>query len=214
MMSYSRKEDKLDQKTDDNIYEQISEINVSDRRKLNGHSSFGIWMTGLSGAGKSTLANEIEKILYKKGFHTYILDGDNLRGGLNRDLGFSDLDRSENIRRVGEVAKLMVDAGIIVISAFISPFEKERQKTRSLFKTGEFIEVFIDTPLEICEKRDVKGLYKKARAGEITDFTGIDSPYEIPSAPEITVSTDKLQPKQTAREVCDSIQKKYGNSLA
>ena len=207
MMSYSRKEDKLDQKTDDNIYEQISEINVSNRRKLNGHPSFVIWMTGLSGAGKSTLANEIEKILHKKGVHTYILDGDNLRGGLNRDLGFSNLDRSENIRRVGEVAKLMVDAGIIVISAFISPFEKERQTTRSLFKRGEFIEVFIDTPLEICEKRDVKGLYKKARAGEITDFTGIDSPYERPSAPEITVSTDKLQPRQTAREICDSIQK-------
>ena len=203
----------MNQKTEDNIYEQISEISVSDRRKLNGHSSYVIWMTGLSGAGKSTLANEIEKILHKKGAHTYILDGDNLRGGLNRDLGFSDLDRSENIRRVGEVAKLMVDSGTIVISAFISPFETERQTTRNLFKAGEFIEVFIDTPLEICEKRDVKGLYKKARAGEITDFTGIDSPYERPSAPEITVSTDKLQPEQTAREICDSIQKKYGNFL-
>ena len=203
----------MDQKTEGNIYEQISEISVSDRRKLNGHSSFVIWMTGLSGAGKSTLANEIEKILHKEGAHTYILDGDNLRGGLNRDLGFSDLDRSENIRRVGEVAKLMVDSGTIVISAFISPFETERQTTRNLFKTGEFIEVFIDTPLEICEKRDVKGLYKKARAGEITDFTGIDSPYERPSAPEITVSTDKLQPEQTAREICDSIQQRYGNLL-
>ena len=203
----------MDQKTEGNIYEQISEISVSDRRKLNGHSSFVIWMTGLSGAGKSTLANEIEKILHKKGAHTYILDGDNLRGGLNRDLGFSDLDRSENIRRVGEVAKLMVDSGTIVISAFISPFETERQTTRNLFKTGEFIEVFIDTPLEICEKRDVKGLYKKARAGEITDFTGIDSPYERPSAPEITVSTDKLQPEQTALELCDSIQQRYGNLL-
>ncbi len=196
------------QKNIANIHYKSSEINVKARRQLNGHPSLVLWFTGLSGSGKSTLANEIEKILYERGVLTYILDGDNLRSGLNKDLGFSDGDRAENIRRTAEVAKLMVDAGTVVIAALITPFEAERQMARSLFKKGEFIEVFVDTPLEVCEKRDVKGLYKKARAGVIPDFTGIDSPYERPSAPDITVNTDEQQPLETANQIWELIQQK------
>lgn len=148
-----------------------------------------LWLTGLSGSGKSTIANALETKLYEMGKHTYVLDGDNVRHGLNKDLGFSDSDRVENIRRIGEVSKLFVDAGLIVISAFISPFHSDRQIVRNLVESGEFIEVFIDTPLEICEQRDPKGLYQKARKGEIPTFTGISSPYEIPNEPEIHVQT-------------------------
>ncbi len=144
-----------------------------------------LWFTGLSGSGKSTIANALENKLYEMGKHTYLLDGDNVRHALNKDLGFSDSDRVENIRRIGEVSKLFADAGLIVITAFISPFCSDRDIARNLVKEGEFIEVFIDTPLEICEQRDPKGLYKKARAGEIADFTGISSPYESPKNPEI-----------------------------
>lgn len=144
-----------------------------------------LWFTGLSGSGKSTIANALENKLYEMGKHTYLLDGDNVRHALNKDLGFSDSDRVENIRRIGEVSKLFADAGLIVITAFISPFCSDRDIARNLVEEGEFIEVFIDTPLEICEQRDPKGLYKKARAGEIVDFTGISSPYESPKNPEI-----------------------------
>jgi bifunctional enzyme CysN/CysC len=148
-----------------------------------------LWFTGLSGSGKSTIANLLEKRLHAEGKHTYILDGDNVRHGLNRDLGFTEADRVENIRRVAEVAKLLVDAGLIVIVAFISPFRAERQLARSLFDPGEFIEVFVDTPLEECERRDVKGLYAKARRGELKNFTGIDSDYEPPETAEVHLKT-------------------------
>ncbi|MCT8345168.1 MULTISPECIES: adenylyl-sulfate kinase [Photorhabdus] len=151
----------------------------------NGHPALVIWFTGLSGSGKSTVAGALEQALFQRGIKTYLLDGDNLRHGLCSDLGFSEQDRQENIRRVGEVASLMVDAGLVVLTAFISPHKAERKKVRELLEPGQFIEVFVDTPLEICESRDPKGLYKKARAGEIRHFTGIDSVYEVPDNPEI-----------------------------
>lgn len=151
-----------------------------------------LWFTGLSGSGKSTIANALDVALYQRGYHTFLLDGDNVRHGLNKDLGFSDADRVENIRRVGEVSKLFADAGLIVLSAFISPFASDRRMVRNLFPSGEFIEVFMNTPLEVCEERDPKGLYEKARAGKIKDFTGIDSPYEKPSQPEITLDTSVM----------------------
>lgn len=149
-----------------------------------------LWFTGLSGSGKSTIANAVEVELFKKDRKTYLLDGDNVRHGLNKDLGFTEFDRVENIRRIGEVSKLFVDSGLIILTAFISPFKSDRQIARSLVKYGEFIEVFVDTPLDICEKRDPKGLYKKAREGSIKNFTGIDSPYEIPLNPEIHIKTE------------------------
>ncbi|MDV3503105.1 adenylyl-sulfate kinase [Marinobacter sp. M-5] len=148
-----------------------------------------LWFTGLSGSGKSTIANALDVALHERGYHTFLLDGDNVRHGLCNDLGFSDEDRVENIRRVGEVCKLFADAGLIVMSAFISPFTSDRRMVRKLFPAGEFIEVFMDAPLETCESRDPKGLYKKARAGEIRHFTGIDSPYEVPAHPEIRLDT-------------------------
>jgi len=151
-----------------------------------------LWLTGLSGAGKSTLANALKKVLRARGVRVSILDGDNLRRGLNRDLGYSEADRAENIRRVGEVAKLMIDAGLIVLVALISPFRADRRKARELFEPGEFIEVHVSAPLKVCEMRDPKGLYRKARAGEIPDFTGISSPYEAPEAPQLKLDTARL----------------------
>ena len=164
----------------ENIFEQKVDVTKHDRSLLKNQRPCVLWFTGLSGAGKSTIANALDKKLHEMGRHTYLLDGDNVRHGLSKDLGFTDEDRVENLRRVAEVSKLMVDAGLIVISAFISPFKTERQLARNLFSKDEFIEVFIDTPLEIAEQRDVKGLYKKARAGELKNFTGIDSLYERP----------------------------------
>jgi bifunctional enzyme CysN/CysC len=160
-----------------------------------------VWFTGLSGAGKSTIANLVEKRLHALGRHTYLLDGDNVRHGLNKDLGFTEEDRVENIRRVAEVAKLMVDAGLIVLTAFISPFRAERRLARSLVGEGEFVEVFIDTPLAEAEKRDVKGLYKKARAGQLKNFTGVDSPYEEPESPEIRIDTTGMSPVEAAEKI-------------
>jgi adenylyl-sulfate kinase len=151
-----------------------------------------IWFTGLSGSGKSTLANLLEQALHEKGVHTYLLDGDNVRTGLNKGLTFSEKDRVENIRRIAEVAKLFVDAGMVVITAFISPFQADRGMARELLETGEFFEVFVDCPLEVCEQRDVKGLYKKARAGEISNFTGISSPFEAPENPQIVVKSAEI----------------------
>jgi len=165
------------------------EITKEDRRSLNGHGSVILWFTGLPSSGKSTLANEVEKKLIAGGTKTYILDGDNVRMGLCKDLGFSEQDRAENIRRIGEVSKLFVQAGVVVLSAFVSPYRRDRDAVRALVEDGEFIEVFVDAPLEVCEKRDVKGLYKKAREGVIKGFTGIDDPYEAPLNPEITIKT-------------------------
>jgi len=169
----------------ENIFEQKVDITKNDRGGLKSQKPCLLWLTGLSGAGKTTIANALDRKLHEIGKHTYLLDGDNVRHGLSKDLGFTDEDRVENLRRVAEVSKLMVDAGLIVISAFISPFKSERQMARDLFTEDEFIEIFVDTPLEIAEKRDVKGLYKKARAGELKNFTGIDSPYERPEYPEL-----------------------------
>jgi len=157
-----------------------------------------IWFTGLSGAGKSTIANAVEKRLHALARHTYLLDGDNVRHGLNKDLGFTDADRVENIRRVAEVARLMVDAGLVVLVSFISPFRSERRMARALVGEGEFIEVFVDTPLDVAESRDPKGLYRKARRGELKNFTGVDSPYEVPEHPELRLDTTRLTADQCA----------------
>ncbi len=173
-------------------------VSKTDRRLLNGHGSGVIWLTGLSGAGKSTLANELETRLRARAIRSYLLDGDNVRHGLNSDLGFSAEHRVENIRRVAEVSKLMVDAGLVVITAFISPFRRERELARSLVGDSEFVEVFVDTPLVVAEQRDPKGLYKKARRGELKHFTGIDSPYEVPEAPDIVVNTTSMSVRESA----------------
>lgn len=175
--------------TKKNIVWHHHQLSKEERSGQKGQKACILWLTGLSGSGKSTIANALEAKLYTMGKHTYVLDGDNVRHGLNYDLGFSDEDRIENIRRIGEVSKLFVDAGLLVISAFISPFCSDRQIVRNLVESGEFIEVFIDTPLEICEQRDPKGLYEKARKGEIPTFTGISSPYEAPATPEIHILT-------------------------
>ncbi len=179
-----------------NIFEQSLSINKNLRHKLNNHKSKILWLTGLSGSGKSTIANELEKRLYEKGIRTYVLDGDNIRHGLNKDLGFTDADRIENIRRIGEVSRLMVDAGLVVITAFISPFAAERAMVKRLFSEEEFKEIFIDVPIKVAEKRDPKGLYKKARKGLIKNFTGIDSIYEKPLKPDYRFQTDKLSVKR------------------
>lgn len=162
-----------------------------------------LWFTGLSGSGKSTVANAVENLLFGMKKHTYLLDGDNVRQGLNKGLGFSEQDRIENIRRVGEVANLFCDAGLVVVTAFISPFEKDRNMVREMAMEGQFVEVFIDAPLSVCEQRDPKGLYKKARAGEIKDFTGIDSPYEAPKSPELHVINDGISIEEAATQVVD-----------
>ena len=167
-----------------------------------------LWFTGLSGSGKSTIANAVESKLSELNKHTYLLDGDNIRMGLNKGLTFSDEDRIENIRRIGEVSKLFVDAGTIVLTAFISPFQKERDAVRELVEENEFIEVFIDTPLEVCESRDPKGLYKKARKGEIPNFTGISSPYEAPEKPEIHIVNDKIAIEDVTTQIIDYLQDK------
>jgi len=182
----------VDQKATD-IHWHYGAIKRSDRELLKGHRDFTIWFTGLSAAGKSTLAVATEKALFERGCHTYILDGDNIRHGLNKNLGFSPEDRNENIRRIGEVAKLFTDCGIINLTAFISPYHKDRKAARDLNRSGDFIEVFVDCPIEICELRDPKDSYKKARAGIIKEFTGISAPYERPVNPEIHLHSDKMQ---------------------
>ena len=175
-----------------NITPTDSRISRQRREERFEHKAFTFWLTGLSGSGKSTLAGALEKRLHEMGYLTYLLDGDNVRHGLNKDLGFSDEDRVENIRRIGEMAHLFVDGGTIVLSAFISPFKEERQLVRNLLEKDEFIEVFLDTPLTVCEERDVKGLYQKARNGEIKNFTGIDSEYQVPESPEISIQTHTM----------------------
>ena len=175
----------------ENIIPHIHKVTKQDRIKLNGHKSYVIWFTGLSGSGKSTLASALEEKLHEKGVKTYILDGDNIRTGLNKDLDFTDAGRVENIRRIGEVSALLVDAGVVVLSAFISPFEEDRQQVKEIVGKENFIEVFVDCPLEVCEQRDVKGLYAKARKGLIKNFTGIDSPFEKPTSADIVINSDQ-----------------------
>jgi bifunctional enzyme CysN/CysC len=194
-----------------NIHLQPTDIDKAARAASKGQRPCVLWFTGLSGSGKSTVANLVEKKLHAMGHHTYLLDGDNVRHGLNRDLGFTEEDRVENIRRVAEVAKLMVDAGLIVLTAFISPYRAERRMARQLFGEGEFIEVFMDTPLEIAEQRDPKGLYKKARRGELKNFTGIDAPYEAPETAELTVDTGTMKPEEAAKKVI-GVLRRNGNT--
>lgn len=189
----------------DNVVWHQQSITTEQRSAANGHKSAVLWYTGLSGSGKSTVANAVDQKLFERGCHTYVLDGDNVRHGLNGDLTFSDKDRVENIRRIGEVSKLFVDAGLLVSTAFISPFASDRQMVRSQHKAGQFIEVFIDTPIEICEQRDPKGLYKKARNGEIKNFTGIDSDYDIPASPEIHLQTADKSVEACANEVIEQL---------
>jgi len=188
-----------------NVHWQATDVSREARANLKNQKPALLWFTGLSGSGKSTIANLVEKKLHRMNRHSFLLDGDNVRHGLNRDLGFTEADRIENIRRVGEVAKLMTDAGLIVITAFISPFKVERDMVRSMLAEGEFIEIFIDTPLAEAEKRDVKGLYKKARAGQLKNFTGIDSPYEAPESPEIRIDTTAMTPEEAANLIIDRL---------
>ncbi len=188
-----------------NVHWQALDVSREKHAGLKNQKPAVLWFTGLSGSGKSTIANLVEKKLHRMNRHTFLLDGDNVRHGLNKDLGFTEADRIENIRRVGEVAKLMADAGLIVITAFISPFKAEREMVRSMLPTGEFFEVFIDTPLNVAEERDVKGLYKKARSGDLKNFTGIDSPYEAPAKPEIRIDTTRITPDQAAEMIVDAL---------
>ena len=188
-----------------NIFWKDSGVSLNDRSKIFGHKSLCLWLTGLSGAGKTTIAHELEKLFYEKKILSYILDGDNVRHGLNKDLSFDIADRKENIRRVAEVSKIMVDAGFIAIVSFISPFEEDRNLARSLFKNHQFIEVFIDTSLDECERRDPKGLYVQARLGKIKNFTGIDSKYESPKNPEVHIKTNLTSSVESAQQIFNAI---------
>ncbi|HWP01232.1 MAG TPA: adenylyl-sulfate kinase [Methylococcus sp.] len=189
-----------------NIVWHHSLVSREQRERRNGHKSFVLWFTGLSGAGKSTLAHRVEELLFEKGCRTYVFDGDNVRHGLCADLGFSAEDRRENIRRIGEMSKLFVDAGVIALTAFISPFRRDRELVRGLMGPGDFIEIYCDAPLQVCEQRDVKGLYRRARAGEIPEFTGISSPYEAPEHPEIVVRTGEDGLDECARQILRYLQ--------
>ena len=188
-----------------NIAWHHASVDRAARAEQRGHRSAILWLTGLSGAGKSTLANAVNQALFERGLATYVLDGDNVRHGLCKDLGFSDADREENIRRIGEVAKLFLDSGVIVLTAFVSPFRADRDKARSLVEDGDFIEVFCSADLGVCEERDTKGLYAKARAGEIKEFTGISSPYEAPEAPELSVDTGSAALEACVEQVVNAL---------
>jgi len=191
-----------------NVVWHDTEITKADREKRNGHKGVVIWMTGLSACGKSTVATELQKILFDRGCNVFILDGDNIRHGLNGDLGFSPADREENIRRIGQVAKLFAESDSIAITSFISPYRKDRDINRALLPEGEFIEIFVKASLAVCEERDPKGLYKKARAGLIPEFTGISAPYEEPLKPELVIETDKLSVEESAQKVIDYLLRK------
>ncbi len=196
----------MDNKSDNVVWHEHS-VSREARSEQKQHKPCVLWFTGLSGSGKSTVANAVDHLLFQRNIHSYVLDGDNVRHGLNGDLSFSDKDRVENIRRIGEVAKLFVDAGLVVSTAFISPFKADRDLVRNQLQPGEFFEVFIDTPLAVCEQRDPKGLYKKARAGEIKHFTGIDSAYEVPEQPDILIKTDGKSVEDCANEVLLALEK-------
>ncbi|MBT8254148.1 MAG: adenylyl-sulfate kinase [Bacteroidia bacterium] len=191
-----------------NIRPHNYKISVEDRRNLNNHNSFLLWFTGLSGSGKSTIANRVEEELNRENVHTYSLDGDNIREGINNDLGFSPEDRTENIRRIAEVANLMVDAGLVVLAAFVSPYKKDRDNIRHIVKDVNFVEIYVITSLEECERRDVKGLYRKARAGEIKNMTGISAPYEEPGNPDIEIKTEIESIEQAVAKILARIKPK------
>ncbi len=193
---------------EENIVPQDYKVSVNERRVKNQHNSFLIWFTGLSGSGKSTIANAVESMLHEQGVKTYTLDGDNIRSGINSDLSFSPEDRTENIRRIAEVSKLMVDAGLVVLAAFVSPYKKDRENIRKTVSSVNFVEVFVNTSLEECERRDVKGLYKKARSGEIKNMTGISAPYEAPESPDVEIKTEELDIATAAKNVVDVIAEK------
>ncbi|MCX7546568.1 adenylyl-sulfate kinase [Xanthomarina sp. F1114] len=184
------------------------QVSKEDRNKLYKHKSLLLWFTGLSGSGKSTIANIVEQKLFSLGFHTYSLDGDNIRKGINSDLSFSPEDRTENIRRIAETANLMIDAGIVVLAAFVSPYKKDRENIKSVVKDVNFVEIYINTSLEECERRDVKGLYKKARAGEIKNMTGISAPYEAPNNPDLEIKTENETVEEAAQRIIDYIKPK------
>jgi len=189
----------------ENIIPHAYQVSVKDRKKQNNHNSFLIWFTGLSGSGKSTIANALELELHKQGIKTYTLDGDNIRKGINNDLTFSPEHRTENIRRIAEVANLMVDAGLVVLAAFVSPYKKDRENIKSIVKDVNFVEVYVNTSIEECERRDVKGLYKKARAGEIKNMTGISAPYEAPENPDIEIKTENESINSSVKKIIDHI---------
>jgi adenylylsulfate kinase len=191
-----------------NITWHHTTVTKTDRHLSNGHKSCVLWFTGLSGSGKSTLANAVDYALFQHHFRSYVLDGDNVRHGLNKDLSFRTEDRKENIRRIGEVAKLFVDSGQIISSAFISPYREDRELVRNMFEPDEFIEIFLKCPIQVCEDRDPKGLYKKARKGEIPDFTGITSPYEVPDHPEIIIETNKMAIEQSVSCILSYLKEK------
>lgn len=192
----------------DNIRKQEYSINRSDRCGIKNHNSCLIWFTGLSGSGKSTIANLLEKELFSHQIHTYSLDGDNLRRGLNKDLKFTKEDRNENLRRTAEVSRLFLDAGTVVIAAFITPYQKIREEIKNIVGAENYIEIYVKTPIEVCEKRDVKGLYKKARAGEIKNFTGISSPFETPLHPTITIETTKITPAEAVVKIVNLLKER------
>ena len=185
----------------ENIISHSYQVSIEDRRKANGHNSFLLWFTGLSGSGKSTIANKVEEALFQKGIKTYTLDGDNIRKGLNSDLSFSPEDRTENIRRIAETANLMIDAGQVVLAAFVSPYKKDRQNIKTIVKDVNFVEIYVNTSIEECERRDVKGLYEKARKGEISNMTGITSPYEAPTQPDIEIETEKESVEEAVAKI-------------
>ena len=188
-----------------NLVKHLSNVTRVDREAKNGHRGAVIWLTGLSGSGKSTLAHGLEEVLHSQGYRTYVLDGDNVRHGLCNDLGFTHEARSENIRRIGEVAKLFMDAGFIVITAFISPFSVDRDQVRKGFNSNDFIEVYCESPIDVCENRDVKGIYKKARNGEILEFTGISSPYDVPEKPDLIINTSQTSLTDSLRCLVDFV---------
>jgi len=188
-----------------NIIRHTYQVSVTNRRKVNKHNSFLIWFTGLSGSGKSTIANLVEQKLHKRGIKTYTLDGDNVRKGINNDLKFSPSDRTENIRRIAEIANLMIDAGLVVLAAFVSPYKKDRENIKKTIKDVNFIEIYINTSVEECERRDVKGLYKKARAGKIKNMTGISAPYETPENPNIEIKTEEESIEDSVTKIIDFI---------
>jgi len=189
-----------------NITWHAGQVERRDRELLFGQRGVTVWLTGLSGSGKSTIAVGAEKVLLDRGRHAYVLDGDNIRHGLNKNLGFSPADRTENIRRIGEVAKLLTDGGMVAVTAFISPYRADRDQVRAILQPGDFIEVLVDCPLEVCEQRDVKGLYQKARAGQIPEFTGISAPYEPPLSPELTIRTHTQPAEESAQQVLSHLE--------